>query len=156
MGFLDETGLSSFFTKLKTTYFNHMVSDTTFQTVLTNYLQNNGTTTANGYALDAKYGKTLADEISSLNSRLEIKHATYTGTTNTGGIIMGGLSDFGMSDGTRCIGTFLRRDSYGAFRKADFGAYGNAGIYVACSEGNGATALAPINSGTVTIDFYYI
>lgn len=46
----------------------NVINRTFNNAALANYLQNNGTTTASGYALDAKYGKTLADSISTLNS----------------------------------------------------------------------------------------
>lgn len=39
----------------------------TFQTQLKKYLANNGTTNTEGFALDARYGKTLQDSIDTLN-----------------------------------------------------------------------------------------
>lgn len=54
--------LQRFLDKLKTNFFNKMVSSDSFQDTLKNYLQNNGTATGEGYALDARYGKTLQDQ----------------------------------------------------------------------------------------------
>lgn len=46
-------------------------------------LMNNGQTTAEGYALDARYGKTLYDLHTQLNSNLEWKELGYTTTLGT-------------------------------------------------------------------------
>lgn len=49
---------------------NGVTSDN-FQDNLENYLANNGTTTNAGYALDARFGKTLADQVSELNASVQ-------------------------------------------------------------------------------------
>lgn len=60
--------LQTMMDKLCNALVNTLVSTDSFQTVLKTYLANNGTTNVEGFGLDARYGKTLADQISSLNS----------------------------------------------------------------------------------------
>lgn len=45
------------------------VTTDNFQSTLGNYLANNGTTTNSGFALDARYGKTLQDSVDALNRK---------------------------------------------------------------------------------------
>ena len=49
---------------------NKLVHTDAFQTVLKQYLVNNGTTTNEGFGLDARYGKNLQDQVSTLNANL--------------------------------------------------------------------------------------
>lgn len=48
---------------------NKAITNDNFVTKLTERLVNNGTTTASGFALDGRYGKTLTDQISELNAK---------------------------------------------------------------------------------------
>ena len=48
---------------------NKLVHTDAFQTVLKQYLVNNGTTTNEGFGLDARYGKNLQDQVSTLNAK---------------------------------------------------------------------------------------
>ncbi len=48
---------------------NKLVKTDAFQSVLTQYLVNNGATTNTGFALDARFGKTLQDQVTELNSK---------------------------------------------------------------------------------------
>ena len=68
---------------------NKVVTTDTFQAQLGKYLVNNGLATVAGKtALDAAYGKTLADQVTKLNSDLDnnkIKSLKFTATSNSGG-----------------------------------------------------------------------
>lgn len=51
------------------------VTTDNFQSTLGNYLANNGTTTNSGFALDARYGKTLQDSVDALNRKIPMMGA---------------------------------------------------------------------------------
>ena len=65
---------------------NKLVHTDAFQTVLKQFLVNNGATTSEGFALDARYGKTLQDSVNQLNSgAIDIN---VSGTTDEVGIVI--------------------------------------------------------------------
>lgn len=51
---------------------NKLLATDKFQDTLKQYLVNNGSTTGEGFALDARYGKTLQDSVNQLNSGLQL------------------------------------------------------------------------------------
>ena len=57
---------------------SNVVTTDNFQSTLGNYLANNDTTTNSGFALDARYGKTLQDSVDALN-RKEVQLTNYYG-----------------------------------------------------------------------------
>lgn len=61
------------------------VTTDNFQSTLGNYLANNGTTTNSGFALDARYGKTLQDSVDALNRK--IKSGTEFLQSTTGEVV---------------------------------------------------------------------
>ena len=54
-------------------------------------LVNNGQTTASGFALDARYGKTLADQITKLNTDLNTSDSWIRGKVNGDGVTYTGI-----------------------------------------------------------------
>ena len=92
-------------------------------------------------------------DISTLNGNPVIKSKTFTGTTNSVGFIFGGLSDFGISDGTLILAAYVTRGSLDIYRKATIYNYGSAGFAIRFTQTNSDTA---INGQQVTCTIYYI
>ncbi len=84
----------------------------------------------------------------------EIKSVQFTGTTNASGRIEGGLSDFGITNGTAIISAYIARGSYGIRRRVDIYNYGNAGYGLTFY--NSPDTATPIASASVTCTIYYV
>lgn len=98
----------------------------------------------------------LDSDVSSLNSRLEIKRATYTGTTSASGTFSGAFGDFNMSGGTILLGAHIQRDSYYVYREVQITNYGNAGVGITCYQGTTPANMTEIANSSVTLTLYYI
>lgn len=89
-------------------------------------------------------------EINDLKNGL-IKSVTATLTTNTGGIVQGGVTTFGMPSGAIILTAYLNKGDYSNNRSIDAEMYGTAGYKFKFYD-NG-TAIA---SSNVSVTFYYI
>lgn len=104
MGFLDLPGLQYFYNKYVKGLKSHAFRDPA----------NNLTTTASGYALDARQGKALNDKVTQLNSALPVEQIEDST----------GRSAIKFADGTMIQKRRLVIDSSGAFST-----WGSSGLY---------------------------
>lgn len=89
--------------------------------------------------------------ITSLESYMHVKSASYTGTTNSVGIIQGALTDFGINDGTMILGVYFAKGSYSTRRQVVINMYGNAGFELIFSDAD-----TPVASSSVSCTIYYV
>lgn len=82
-----------------------------------------------------------------------VKSVTYTGTTNSTGLLFGGVTVFGMPNGSVPLRATLAQDNYNTYRRVIIGDYGGAGVYFRCLD---TTADSPIASQNVTLTIYYV
>ena len=68
-GLTKKTILQTWLDKVADRIINKLVANDSFQTKLMEFLVNNGTTNLEGFGLDARFGKTLQDQISELNAK---------------------------------------------------------------------------------------
>lgn len=95
----------------------------------------------------------LDSAVNTLNGNYKIKTKSYTGTTNSIGLIQGSLSDFGITDGTMILGVYFQRGNYDVARRVLVGNYGSAGFLLQFQETGSFTNVA---SKSVTCTIYYI
>ena len=69
-GLTKKTILQTWLDKVADRIINKLVANDNFQTKLMQFLVNNGTTNLEGFGLDARFGKTLQDQISELNANM--------------------------------------------------------------------------------------
>ncbi len=79
-GLTKKTILQTWLDKVADRIINKLVANDNFQTKLMQFLVNNGTTNLEGFGLDARFGKTLQDQISELNAKA---NASITIENNT-------------------------------------------------------------------------
>lgn len=96
---------------------------------------------------------TVTGALSQLNSNPVIKSKSFTGTTNSIGLISGGLSDFGITDGTLILAAYVNRGTLDVYRKATIYNYGSAGFAIRFTQ---TTSDTPINGQQVNCTIYYI
>lgn len=101
-------------------------------------------------------GKISAKSVADALNTVKIKSKEYTGTTNTGGLITGSLSDFGITDGTQIIDVYFQRGTYGVFRQCQIFNYGNAGFGITFEQGSSYSQMSSVSSSSVTVTIYYI
>lgn len=82
-GLTKKTILQTWLDKVADRIINKLVANDSFQTKLMEFLVNNGTTNLEGFGLDARFGKTLQDQISELNANYTKKSAILKNGENT-------------------------------------------------------------------------
>ena len=93
------------------------------------------------------------DDKSKFPLGLQIKTVTYSGRTNSTGLITGGLTEFGITDGVMILGAHFTRGSYNVLRKIEVYNYGGAGFGLKFSETASDT---PVNAKSVSCTIYYV
>ena len=104
------------------------VTTDNFQSTLGNYLANNGTTTNSGFALDARYGKTLQDSVDALNRKWNLD-------ANTSYVSMGKASD-----GNSYVSFYDKENHHFQF------VFNDTGIRFGKDDGSGYKVVWNINS----------
>jgi hypothetical protein len=93
------------------------------------------------------------DDKSKFELGMQIKSITFSGKTNSIGMIAGSLSDFGINDGSFILGAYFTRSSFNAYRKIKVFNYGGAGFALQFTETNSET---PVNAKSVSCTIYYV
>ena len=97
-------------------------------------------------------GSTLDGKIAERSvSSCFVKTKSFTGRTNSMGLIEGSTSDLFGVEGATVLSAYLERGSYGIRRSVEIQAYGNAGYGFICKDGGTA-----INAKSVTIKVAYV
>lgn len=118
---------------------NKLVSNAGFQSKLMEFLVNNGTTTLEGFGLDARYGKNLQDQITELNSKA-IKTMQVTETpTDCNQMFIGSyyLSDLSYANMPPSAPGFLLSFGQSSDRLAHLYLSKSDGLYVRCYTNEG-------------------
>ena len=90
-GLTKKTILQTWLDKVADRIINKLVANDNFQTKLMQFLVNNGTTNLEGFGLDARFGKTLQDQISELNAKALIPRRTFTADADANQLTEPGL-----------------------------------------------------------------